>query len=346
MKWINWKEKSKLVASMITSRLINSFRNPSLLSYSNILVIKNDEIGDMCYSLHVFAMLRKQYPNARMTVFCKAYALPLLSADPSINTLVTSWQELKGNFDLIVDLKVSWRSMMLALKHWPKARLDRGTVRFADAFLKVYPHETETNFKVVAPVIAPENRKAIPELTISADDEHAAENLILQHKLSHFALLHISARRELRKWPAERYQALAEYLHHEMKMQIVFIGGNDETADIDLVRGKLSFPSYSTAGVLTLGALGALMKKAQIFIGNESGPLHIAALMKLPCIGLYGPGPQHVFYPIGKKSAYLHHVLPCNPCDQIHCVHPENPCIKRITLDEVKEKTRMLLQEG
>ena len=338
MKWINFTEKSKLVLSMATSRLINSFRNPSLLTYSNILCIKDDEIGDMCYSLHVFEMLRKQYPEAKITLLCKSYCLPLVSADPAFNSIITKWDDANERYDLIVDLKVSWKSLRKALTIWPKARLDRGTVRFTDAFQHLYPHEAETNFKVVAPVISALNQSKIPVMTIRLEEQLQAEQFISKNNLHQFALFHISARRELRKWPLENYLYIAEYLHKEKNLDIVFVGGPDEKADVNNAISKLTFKAFSSAGQLSLAALAGLMKSAALFIGNESGPLHIAAIMKLPCIGLYGPGPQIVFYPIGEKSKFIHHVLPCNPCDQIHCIHPELPCIKRITVEEVKSK--------
>ena len=343
MKLINFREKSTLVASMLTSRLINSFRNPSLLKYHNILCIKDDEIGDMCYSLHVFKMLRNQYPDANITVLCKPYSVPLLQSDPSVSRIITDKKERTGDYDLIIDLKVTWKSMAYALRVWPKARLDRGTVRFADAFQKKYPHEVETNYKVVVPVISPANQVKIPVLVLSENDNRDASKFMEENNLHQFAMMHISARRVLRQWPAENYAAIAKYMHDVKGWDIVFVGGPGEEDDIAKVMKALPFTTCSTAGKLSLSSLAALMKRASLFIGNESGPLHIAALMKLPCIGLYGPGPQFIFYPFGNTSTYIHHVLECNPCDQIHCVHPENPCIRRITIAEVTEHIKKMI---
>jgi ADP-heptose:LPS heptosyltransferase len=50
-----------------------------------------------------------------------------------------------------------------------------------------------------------------------------------------------------------------------------------------------------------------------------------------------------VFYPWGKRTAVIHHILECNPCDQIHCVHPDNTCMQRIQLQEVVKKVERLL---
>jgi ADP-heptose:LPS heptosyltransferase len=343
MKWINMGEKVKLLASMMTSRLINSFRNPANLDYQNILCIKDDEIGDVCYSLHIFKMLKKQFPQSSITVLCKSYSAPLLKSDPSISKVVTGWKELQEKFDLIVDLQVSWKSVGYALQTWPKARLDRGTVRFADALQKRYTHEVETNYNVVAPVIRPVNRDKNPALTTTENDRKKAAEFIQSNNLSRFALLHISARKELKKWPKKNFASLAEYLHNHKGLQIVFTGSPDEDNDVREAMRMLSFSTATTTGKLSLMELAALMEKATIYIGNDSGPLHIACLMNVPSLGLYGPAPKDLFYPYGKKTAFIHHILPCNPCDQIHCIHPDNPCMHRITVSEVKEKVDELL---
>jgi ADP-heptose:LPS heptosyltransferase len=343
LKGINITEKTRLTLSMLVSRMINAMRNPALISYQTILCIKDDEIGDMCYATPVFEMLRKQYPSAIITLICKPFNKAFLHADRNIDRIETEWSQLSKTYDLIVDLRISWKSIFFALRKWPKARLDRGTIRFADSALGVYPHELETNYKVVEPLISQANKTKKPTLTLSGEDLVESENFIAEHQLGHFALLHISSRRALKKWPSANFIALAGYLFHERNLQVVFIGDSSEIDDIENVRKQIEFTTFSTAGKLSLSALGSLMKKATIYIGNDSGPLHIAAILNVPALGLYGPGPPDIFYPAGNKTAVIHHVLPCNPCDQIHCVIPDNPCIARITQAEVIEKIKLLL---
>ena len=126
-------------------------------------------------------------------------------------------------------------------------------------------------------------------------------------------------------------------------MDIVFAGDDSDVEDIDAVQKELDFSTYSTVGKLSIRELAALLSRASIYIGNDSGPLHLAALSGVTCIGLFGPAPPVVFYPVGKITEVIHHVLECNPCDQIHCMHPEWPCIQRITVEEVKQKVEEML---
>lgn len=340
---MNFKEKRVLMASVIASKLINGYRNPSKMQYQRILFIKQDEIGDVCYSTHVFRMIRLQYPKAEISLLCKTYGKELLKASPDIDRFYTSWDELQGKFNLIIDLKVSWKSIFFSLKNWPEIRLDRGTVRLIDTAKGSYPHEAVTNLAVVMNIVSEKNQLIQPYIALNEDDKNAAARFIKANKLQSFAILHIGARMVLKRWPLINFSQLAESLYKERGLSSVLIGDATETEEISKAMKLIATPVFNAAGVLSLTELAALMEKATIYIGNDSGPLHIAALMQIPCLGLYGPAPQHIFYPLGKKTAVIHHVLECNPCDQVHCVHPDNPCIARITMQEVKSKISELL---
>ena len=115
-----------------------------------------------------------------------------------------------------------------------------------------------------------------------------------------------------------------------------------------LGESKTIFPEKTQVYCSNFGLQGfaSLCKYATIFLGNESGPLQIAATYKtLPLIALYGPGVPNVFYPIGSNKRVLHHVLDCNPCDQVNCVQPNNPCIEIIQTLDVQNEIDLLLKE-
>ena len=177
----------------------------------------------------------------------------------------------------------------------------------------------------------------------SKKDEKLVESYLLENNIRKFAVLHVGANKELRKWPLERYAALAEILKTQYLLDLVFIGSSHDLLDINIVKNQLSFKSYSVAGNFSWTEYAALVKKASLFVGNESGPLHVAAAMQTPLIGLFGPGESNIFYPYGEKSTFVHHILTCNPCNQIHCVHLGNTCMQRINLAEVTNKIKALV---
>lgn len=341
----NLKEKSVYFFSMLISKLINGNRNLRNQTFQRILCIREDEIGDLCYSLHVFKSLKTQFPNAELTLLCKPYALSLIKNDPAVTKATSNWNDLTGNYDLIVDLRGSSKSNWYALRHLPKIRVDRGTIRYINMLKGTHPHEVTTNLQVIEPLLSDENKIHQPEFFFDGDELKKATNFLSQNSISQFAMLHIGARRELRRWPIKKYAALAEYLKKQRQLDIVFCGDKSDSNSIGQIQGMISFATFSVAADFSLSEFSGLVSKANLFVGNESGPLHIAAVVGTPSLGLFGPGEPHVFYPQGKKATFLHHVLECNPCDQVHCVHSDNPCIDRISMEEVKEKVEWLLEK-
>ncbi len=326
------------MASLLLSKVINRNKPLHAISPKKILVIKLDEIGDMCYALHVFDMLKMQFPAAETTLICRPFAVSLLNDCPFIDKIVTHFDDLTEHYDVIIDLRGNWRSIYFALTHWPKIRLDRGTVRFANMKKGKHPHEVITNLEIVAPIISAVNQHTTPKIYTSASSQKTVADYLQQHGIKGFALLHTGARRALRKW--DKFHLLSAYLKNELRLDIIFIGDKNDVTEVNLWQQKIPFTTYSTAGMFNLSEFTALASHATLFIGNESGPLHIASVSQTPSIGLFGPGEPFVFYPWGEHTKYVHHVLPCNPCGQITCVHPDNTCMNRIELAEVIEQIK------
>ncbi len=336
------QEKYVYFISVLVSKLINRFKNPHQQSYNTILVVKLDEIGDMVTSLHVFEFLKVSYPDANITLWCKSFITPLVKNDPNIHRVINHVKDLEKKYDLIIDLRGNWQSIWYAISHPSKYRLDRARIRLINKLNSGHPHEVETNLQVIMPVL--KQKIFYPKLKIyfSEEDTERAKAYIQENKLTNYAILHIGTRRALKKWPIENYILLASYLKKEKNLDVVFCGDANDAIDIAVAQKIIPFKTYSIAGTHSLLEFAALASYAKIFIGNDSGPMHISSAVDILVLGLFGPSEPTVFYPYGKKSTYIHYVLECNPCDQIHCVFPENTCIKRIKLEEVIQKINEL----
>jgi ADP-heptose:LPS heptosyltransferase len=168
------------------------------------------------------------------------------------------------------------------------------------------------------------------------------EQFLGEHAVGPFALFHAGARKALRRWPAAHFAGLGRKLHEELGLGVVFSGVPEERGDIEAIRGQLDFKTHAYIGH-SLPDFAALAARAALFVGNESGPMHLAAAAGAPVLGLFGPGEPHVFGPWGARCAVIHHKLECNPCDQVHCKYPENPCMHRITVEEAAAKAKELV---
>ena len=326
------------VASIFLSKLINRGKKIQNLQVQSIMVIRQDEIGDMCYSTHAFSLLKKKYPESKITVWCKPAAAALIQHDPNIDFIIKDDKPEGNNYDLIVDLRGKWAGIFYSLLNTPTYRLERGAIRLKNKGHQ--PHESETIYQIIQPAIN-DLPFELPQLYASPLEYNQASSFINENKLERFAILHTQVKRVLRQWPEERFAAIAIYLKEKHQLDIVFCGDKSELKGIEHVQALIPFTTYNAAGKLNLGAFKALCEKSQLFIGNDSSPLHIASLSGVPAIGLFGPGQSDTFYPLGKKSGLLHHILPCHPCKQISCKQ-EIPCMYRISIEEVKNKIEEL----
>lgn len=308
----------------------------------SILVVKLDEIGDMVYALHVFEHLKIQYSDAPITLLCKPFVKPLVQNNPAISNII---HQIPSNekFDLVVELRGNWDTMKYAIDKMPNRRLDRGTVRFLNKLKGGQKHEVITNFEVIKSLLPKGTKPFVPKIEIDENTKVFIEEFILEKKLQNFVVIHCGARRKLRQWPVENFASLIKILEEKYKLQIVFAGTEEDEPVINEIIKLSKIEAVVCTRNFSLLHFADLVKRAKLFVGNESGPLHIAAVMKTPLVGIYGPGVPGVFYPIGDKSKVVHHILNCNPCDQVHCVRPENPCINLVTLLEVEQNISEIL---
>jgi ADP-heptose:LPS heptosyltransferase len=334
------EEQWLYLANMGWSKVLNGIRNGRKRAFTSILCVKLDEIGDMATCLHVFSHLKAAYPQAHLTVLCNSVTAVLLRHNAHIDQIITDFRAWNRHYELVVELRGNWRTLFRSMRFWPQYRLDRGSVRFRQRGHQ--PHELETNYRIIAPLPGITSMKRA-EFTIPDDVSRKVKNWLEAEQIGAFAVLHTGARRELRRWPAARFASLAEWLWTEHQLACVLPGSADEIDDLRKLARLISTPVHLFPGTFPLDHLPALLQQASIFVGNESGPLHLACAVNIPVVGIFGPGVKDVFYPWSERSAYIHHVLPCNPCDQIHCVSPDNPCIRRVGIKEVQAAVEQLI---
>jgi ADP-heptose:LPS heptosyltransferase len=338
-RWLPDAEQRLYLANMLLSSLIRRLRRKKP-AVRHILCVKLDEIGDMATCTHVFSLLKQRFPEAKLTVLCKSFNRELLAHDPHVDELFTNVAEWNRRFDLVVELRGNWQTWLKSLRYLPKLRMDRGSVRFAQRGRQA--HELQTNYRIVEPILGGIPFEAA-RLYPGSKAQDETKTWLNTQVAAPFVVLHTGARKELRRWPADRFAALAEWLFSEYKLVAVLPGSAEEQDELQQLAEMIRTPVHLFPQEFTLNHLAALCAEAALFVGNESGPLHIACAMNTPVTGIYGPGVRHVFYPWSTRHELVHHVLECNPCDQIHCVQPEFPCIQRASLEEVKLAVKQVL---
>jgi ADP-heptose:LPS heptosyltransferase len=160
-----------------------------------------------------------------------------------------------------------------------------------------------------------------------------------------FIVMHPFAGWEFRAWPIERFEALARRLLDSLKFDIVFICHQSERVQLSPLEDAFSAEArvhfFASEDVLLTATV---LRGATLFVGNDSGPLHLAALLGIPIVGLYGPAAPSFTAPLSARGTFLYHPVGCSPCSQTTCVQPGDHCMRKISVDEAFEAVTLELK--
>ncbi|MEI8350244.1 MAG: lipopolysaccharide heptosyltransferase II [Candidatus Omnitrophota bacterium] len=334
-----------------------------------ILIIRTDRLGDVILSTPAIKNIRNYYPNAYLAFMCRPYTKDALNGNPYLdeiivydkdkrhkNFLATLWFSFtlrKYKFDLAIILhptnrvnlltffsgiprRVGWNRKLGWLLNVPIEHLKQEGTK----------HESEYTLDILREIGIPIVDRDL-YFPIHKDAEHSIETILARHGISEndpFIVIHPSASCPSKRWPQEHFSQLVKLLKEKTKMKIVVITAEREKAYAQKIVGENSV--IDLRGNLTISEVGSLLKRSRLFISNDSGPVHIAAALRIPVISIFGrsdPGlsPER-WKPLGNKSIYLHKNVGCFECLAHNCTK-NFLCLTSITPDNVLEKALYLL---
>lgn len=155
------------------------------------------------------------------------------------------------------------------------------------------------------------------EFWFDDDDNRVAERFLEEKGFRGFQpliALHCGGHYFIRKrWAPESFAALSKMLT-VAGIRVVLVGGSEDTEISEAVCREVP-GVFSAVGRLKLSETAALLKRCQILIGNDSGPLHLAAALGVPTIGLFGPTDPEQFYPyFSPEHTFIYKAFSCSPC--------------------------------
>lgn len=144
-----------------------------------------------------------------------------------------------------------------------------------------------------------------------------------------YAVLHPGATAASRRWPAERFGAVAQAIAAHGGAAAVFSGDGHDLALVAQARRAMTLPAVSLAGELGLGELAALLEGAAVLVANNSGPAHLAAAVGTPVVSLYAlTNPQHTPWQV--PAHVLSHDVPCRWCLKSTCPQGHHECLRGV----------------
>ena len=139
-------------------------------------------------------------------------------------------------------------------------------------------------------------------------------------------------------WPVERYSEVADCLHERYGLRVVVVGGRQQAYLAQRVVEGMKHPAINIAGKTSVGQLAALLKECDLFLSNDSGPVHIASAVGTPVVSIFGRAQKGLsplrWGPTGSRDRALHQDVGCIQCLAHNC-RKEFLCLRSITADAV-----------
>jgi ADP-heptose:LPS heptosyltransferase len=272
--------------------------------------------------------LRDRFPDAFLAWAVELRAGQLLEGHESLDQVITlprGWLKSPSGvlrlrrllrdlrFDIVVEAQGLTKAAFLAWLSGAKRRIGFGhpwgreLSRWfnSETVDTPGPHIIDRNMQLLRPlgIESPRVRFLVPE---KSEDHRTATDIIAQLGVEQgFVMVNAGAGWPSKLWPADRFAAVAKHLANVWRLPtLVAWAGEQEKA----ITARIVEHSGGNAKALpktTLAELASLARRAKVFIGSDTGPLHLAAAVGTPCVGLYGPWPAEVHGPFGPQHIAL-----------------------------------------
>jgi lipopolysaccharide export system permease protein len=268
-----------------------------------ILFITANRLGDAVLSTGVLAALIEQNPSAEITIACGPYAAGLFRAVPGLKHIhvlekqtwnrhwFALWRQcVTTRWDIIVDMRNSVVSRLL----WSQRTLRRGQNTRA--------HKVIENAWVLDLLLPPS-----PTIWVDTAAESEARKIIGERKS--ILALAPAANWPCKQWPIERFSVLANQLTAADGVMpdaaIMIVADERERAEIKPLLESISDAKRIEVIGHDLQTVAACLKGAALFVGNDSGLMHLSAAVGTRTLGLFGPGYEDIYGPWGPNSAFV-----------------------------------------
>jgi len=335
--------------------------------WENVLIIKPSSLGDIVLALPVLSALRRNFPDARISWLVRPEFAPLLENHPHLTEVILFDRKRLGKawfhpgafcslislirrlrrreFDAVFDFQGLLRTAALArlsgcknrfgmanarefarLFYTHKVRQDEDCVHLVDYYLKIVQAAGAADLSVE--FVLPQDAAVIDSVG----------RLLASHNIQrdNYVVFVPGSTDPDKRWPVERFAALADKIASKFHLSIVAAGSTSEADSIERLKSLAHVPVANLAGRTSLGELIALLRTTRLVVSNDTGPGHIAAALGTPLVLMYSWSNPARIAPYGRPECMVARE-PYGRGLDIKSTDPRHS-VRNITVDEVYQK--------
>jgi len=333
----------------------------------NILIIRTDRIGDVVLSLPMASIIKKHFPECKVTFLLREYTKPLALNNPYIDEVITLAEEngkpsisknislLRNKFDVCVVAYPTYPIALILFLSNIKERIGTGYRWYSFFFnKKIYEHrksgerhELEYNVRLLQQlgINEPVNEENVSfGISSSKENERKIKNYLVSQGVDFskkIIIVHPGSGKSAVDLPIEKIRAIVKSLSQEAIEILITGSGSEKELCQSLV---VNSSTKNLAGIFNLGELIALIDRADLMIANSTGPIHIAAALGKHVIGFYpkftAASPKR-WGPYSLKKKIFLPTIDCNNCTRKQC--EKLNCMDSIKPEDVVDAAKNII---
>ncbi|MDR3619574.1 MAG: glycosyltransferase family 9 protein [Paludisphaera borealis] len=326
------------------------------LAPERICIIKPSSLGDVVHSLPILPALRTLWPAAHISWVVNSAFRGLIEGHPDLNRVIAydkggsgvtrrgvlamsklCGELVKDEFDLTIDLQGLLRSGIMTAATGAALRVGLDDAREGAGWFythrvsasRLSVHAVDRVMRVAEALGAAPAEPSFHLPIRELDEEWARKTLasIPGPRL----ILNIGARWLTKRWPVEHFAEVARRAVAEFGAGLIAVGGREDRELVDSLREKLAgAPIVDLCGATSLLQLAALAKQSDLYLSNDTGPIHLAAAAGASVVGIYTCTDPKLTGPYGPRAAVVKSCVWCAPsfvknCDRLECFTELSP---------------------
>ena len=335
-------------------------------SDSSILIVLMGSLGDVARGLCLVSHIKESLPESRITWLVEPKWVELVKLHPRIDKVLVFnrpkgflavWDLYKAlgqeHFDIVLDLQRHFKSGFFSWLSGAKRRVGFNRCN-AKEVNWLFNNERIENFSDELPKLRHYLKFTeylglpVPntlDFGLASVDLRASTPDIISVVKGPIIAVVIGSSWESKDWFFEGYYGLLKDLLYSEKMHVVLLGDSSQVPSaLRLVRRLSATGLMDLVGRTSLLELVAVLKAVAVAVGPDSGPSHVAAAVGTPYVSLFGPTSPRRTAPYGSESLVVRSSVNCAPCYKKQCPGLDRICMRKISVEKVKEKLSEALE--